>query len=143
VKIAIWPAIRRFKPGSSQDERLNTPLETRDGFRIFDVGKAAAVFYFGMENRREALKGRTGLERLARLKKRRYGEREPGVGRGVVLFAAAAAAAAVAGIPAALVYGEGFRRVAEEYLGGVFAIPPLPANSLLGSVAQLIGGQIR
>jgi len=143
VKIAIWPAIRRFKPGSSQDERLNIPLETRDGFRIFDVGKAAAVFYYGMENRREALKGRTSLEVLARMKKRRYGEREPGVGRGVVLFAAAAAAAAVAGIPAALVYGEGFRRVAEEYLGGVFAIPSLPANSFLGSVAQLIGGQIR
>ena len=53
TKIAVWPAIRRYKPGSGKKGGEN------DGFRVYDICKSAVVCYFGngdqVNARRESL----------------------------------------------------------------------------------------
>ena len=102
TKIGVWPNISRYKPGTLEDDETGTPLEERRGFRIFDISKGAAVCYLGTEDRLKRAEQRVALEDFVKKKIKKYGKKDRGVGKGVVL--AAVAAAAAAGIPY-LLYG--------------------------------------
>jgi hypothetical protein len=90
AKISIWPNIRRFKPGSEEDEKENLPLEKRDGFRIHEITKSAVVCYFGIESAATRIKTRVPLDRFVKDKERMLGTRLD-IGPGAWLYAAAAA----------------------------------------------------
>jgi hypothetical protein len=59
IKIAVWPVIRRYTPGSAEEDADGDgrgggkPLREKDGFRIFMVGKGAVVAYYGRDVKRE------------------------------------------------------------------------------------------
>jgi hypothetical protein len=127
TKVCAWPNIRRFKPGSLEQEKANTPLELRTGFRIYEVSKSAAVMYFGTEDRAERARQRVCLRGLVGKKQREYGAKN-GEGRGVVRAAApyALGIAAFAALPA-WAFAERFRGtgvtealmgLAENFRGG-------------------------
>ena len=101
AKVCAWPNIRRFKPGSLEEEQANTPLQFRTGFRIYDVSKSAAVMYFGTEDRVDRARQRVCLRGLVEEKQREYGAKK-WEGGGVVRAAAAYALglAAFAALPA-------------------------------------------
>ncbi|KAF4635007.1 hypothetical protein G7Y89_g3089 [Cudoniella acicularis] len=59
AKISVWPSIKRFKPGSAEDEKKERedpgnkiPLYKKNGSREFEVSKGAIVVYYGKTNRR-------------------------------------------------------------------------------------------
>ena len=58
-KIAIWPNIRRYKPGGASDDAANKKLEDRDGLRIRKITKAVVVDYFGVSDLGERARGRS------------------------------------------------------------------------------------
>lgn len=101
TKIGVWPSIRRFKPGTQEDDEDEVPLENRNGFRIFEVSKSAVVCYFGVENRAEGAGAGVRLATFVENKMKKHGTKEQGIGKGIIL---AAAAAAIAGLPY-LLYG--------------------------------------
>ena len=109
TKVCAWPNIRRFKPGSLEQEKANTPLELRTGCRIYEVSKSAAVIYFGTEDRAERARQRVCLRGLVDQKQREYGTKN-GKGRGVVKAAApyALCIAAFVAVPA-WAFAERFR----------------------------------
>jgi hypothetical protein len=52
TKIAVWPVITRYKPGSAEDDRAvmdDGPLRQseKDGMRIMQISKSALVNYYG------------------------------------------------------------------------------------------------
>ncbi|KAG4427531.1 hypothetical protein IFR05_016987, partial [Cadophora sp. M221] len=60
IKLAVWPVIRRYTPGSAEEEKdgkrsggSKKPLREKDGFRIFMIGKGAVLAYCGREVKRE------------------------------------------------------------------------------------------
>jgi hypothetical protein len=72
AKIGVWPGIRRFKAGSSREEKEDQRkfLGDKDGFRIYDIGKAAIVCYFGPQVR--TAKDRVALAKFVRNKESVY-----------------------------------------------------------------------
>lgn len=69
-KMSVWPVITRYKPGSEEDDRKEKvgrkiKLQEKNGFRIFQISKAAVVSYFGEVER----KARVGLEEHVKLKR--------------------------------------------------------------------------
>lgn len=50
AKICIWPTIRRFKPGSTDDEKNKAKLQDSDGHRIREISRGLAVFYLGVDD---------------------------------------------------------------------------------------------
>ena len=73
VKIGVWPGIRRFKAGSAKEEIEGQRmfLRDRDGFRIYDVSKAAIVCYFGPQTRKVG--DTVALARFVKEKESLYG----------------------------------------------------------------------
>lgn len=54
VKIGVWPSVKRFKPGSAEDERRERehpngkiPLYEKNGSREYEICRAAVVCYYG------------------------------------------------------------------------------------------------
>ena len=89
-KIGVWPNIRRFKPGSKEEEKNGkVPLEEKTGFRIFEVSKSAGVFYFELQDRMEREKERVCLKGFVKGKRGKSG-----IGNGVVPYVLALTAAA-------------------------------------------------
>jgi len=103
AKIGVWPNINRFKPGTPEDDDVDTPLDDRRGFRIFEISKSAMVCYFGTEDTEKKAQQRVTVEDFVTKKVKKYGQRGNYIGKGLVL-AAVVAAAATAGIPY-LLYG--------------------------------------
>jgi hypothetical protein len=118
AKVCVWPNIRRFKPGSLEEEQANTPQELRTGFRIYEVSKSAAVMYFGTEDRAERARQRVCLRGLVAEKQRGYGRKveERGMMRAVAPYVLSIAA--FAALPA-WVFAERFREMgfAESFRG--------------------------
>ncbi|KAH7319496.1 hypothetical protein BKA65DRAFT_569898 [Rhexocercosporidium sp. MPI-PUGE-AT-0058] len=55
IKIAVWPVIRRYTPGSVEEGKggeAGKPLREKDGFCIFLVGKGAVCAYYGRDVKR-------------------------------------------------------------------------------------------
>jgi hypothetical protein len=79
-KIAAWPNICRFKPGSEVEEKAGCALalEEKTGFRIYEVSKSAGVFCFGIEDRMERAKSKVCLRGFMEGKQRASGK---GVGK--------------------------------------------------------------
>lgn len=76
-KIAAWPNIRRFKPGSKkEEEQPGLSLEEKHGFRILEVMKSAGVFYYGVEDGME--RNRTAVDLGQFVKWRQSGGRGGG-----------------------------------------------------------------
>lgn len=73
LKIAVWSNIRRFKPGSKEQEEADTPLEQCIGFRIHAISKSAGVFYYGVEDRAERAKRKVCLKGFMKEKQTVYG----------------------------------------------------------------------
>ena len=89
TKIGIWPNIRRFKPGSKEDDVNEERLADRDGFRIFELSKSAVLCYFGVESRIVRGQTRVPLEHFARIMQKRYGRLESVLGVKEVVFGTA------------------------------------------------------
>ncbi|KAK0115578.1 hypothetical protein ONS96_014030 [Cadophora gregata f. sp. sojae] len=84
IKLSVWPVIRRYTPGSlEEDSQPNKPLHEKDGFRIFLVAKAGVVAYFGREDRRGEGDGYVGLGEWIGIKRR---QREGRLGWGGVVI---------------------------------------------------------
>ncbi|TVY88802.1 hypothetical protein LAWI1_G004798, partial [Lachnellula willkommii] len=67
AKIGVWPSIKRFKPGSAEDEKRENekpgekiPLYMKNGSREYEISKGAVVCYYGKVERKDD--GRVGLE---------------------------------------------------------------------------------
>lgn len=78
AKIGIWPSIKRFKPGSAEDEQREKnnpcdpiPLFQKNGSREYEISKAAVLCYYGKLERKDD--GRVGLEEFVERKKKAYG----------------------------------------------------------------------
>lgn len=61
--MSVWPVITRYKPGSVQDDLneahgVKTYLRDRDGFRIFQISKAAVIIGYG----HKVMKRKTSLQ---------------------------------------------------------------------------------
>jgi hypothetical protein len=95
TKIAVWPSICRYKPGTKEDDDAATPLENRLGCRIFDISRSGVVCYFGVQNRVKRFQERVALQDFVDAKVKLHGKKESGVGKGVALAAVAAAAASL------------------------------------------------
>lgn len=96
AKIAVWPSICRFKPGSKKEDDDDKPLDDRRGFRIIDMIPSYAIFYYGLHDRVKRFEERVALQDFVDAKIKLHGQKESGVGKGVAL---AAVAAAAAGLP--------------------------------------------
>jgi hypothetical protein len=75
TKIGIWPNIRRFVPGSLDDETNKQKLERRDGMRIHELTKSAVVCYYGVERPAKPSKARMPLEQFVREKEKKFGKK--------------------------------------------------------------------
>jgi hypothetical protein len=73
IKLGIWPNIRRFKPGSIEDEQKNEKLTLRDGFRIHEITKSFVLCYYGKERYEERELKRVHLEDFVEDKMKRFG----------------------------------------------------------------------
>lgn len=75
TQIALWPNIRRFKPGGLEDEKKSEKLENRKGFRIYDITKGAVVCYSGVQNYSRKVKS-IPLERFVKEKEKEMEKKE-------------------------------------------------------------------
>lgn len=98
TKIAVWPSIKRFKPGTQEDDYAAVPLEHRKGFRIFDISKSAVVSYYGVDDDVERSKGRTKLADFVEKKVKMHGKKELELSSGVPFIMKVTAAVAAAWI---------------------------------------------
>jgi len=65
VKIAVWPNVRRYSPGSGEEGG------EEDGFRILSLTYAGALYYYGEQGRAPAQKEK--LLEFVKEKQKRYG----------------------------------------------------------------------
>ncbi|TVY34420.1 hypothetical protein LOCC1_G007075 [Lachnellula occidentalis] len=77
AKIGVWPSIKRFKPGSAEDEKRENdnpsekiPLYMKNGSREYEISKGAVVCYYGKTERKDD--GRFGLEEFVELKQKEW-----------------------------------------------------------------------
>lgn len=53
IKLAVWPVIRRYSPGSVEEQNVpGKPLSDKDGFRIVLIGKGGVVAYYGRDQKK-------------------------------------------------------------------------------------------
>lgn len=76
TKIGVWPNISRFKPGHSDDDEANIPLEERRGCRIFEISKSAVVSYYGLANDAERAVWKVRLGEFVETKMETYAAKE-------------------------------------------------------------------
>ena len=73
-KICAWPNIRRFKPGSEEEEKdCHLELDIMTGCRIHEICKSAEVFCFRTDNGEEMDRLEDCLKGLVKEKQRQYG----------------------------------------------------------------------
>lgn len=77
AKIGVWPSIKRFKPGSAEDEKRENdnpgekiPLYMKNGSREYEISKGAVLCYYGKVERKDD--GRVGLEEFVEQKQREW-----------------------------------------------------------------------
>ena len=121
LKIGAWPNIRRFKPGSVEQEEAGIPLEQRTGCRIYEVSKSAGVFYFGIEGRAERAKRSVCLRALVASKQKEYGAQRAGSREAGWAMTAVPYVLAVVGTAAIPYYflAERFSGLTGDYLGEI------------------------
>lgn len=122
VRISVWPAIRRYKPGSDDDDKAAAKgkvkaLAERDGMRIFGISMAGVVVHF-VEKDRDWLEAGKDLGAWVEEKRGIFGrtERGWGVGGAATLAAGAVVAAGLA------LWGEALGDVGLDIGEGVAAL---------------------
>jgi hypothetical protein len=97
AKIAVWPTVTRFKPGSQEEEDeeatfgVAKKLWEKDGMRLLQICKGAEVCYYGKADKSEKKKR---LGKHVREKNKQFGGRGSGsVGKWATGLATAAAVA--------------------------------------------------
>lgn len=95
TKIAVWPTIMRYKPGSAADDTTSMPdgplrQSEKDGMRIMQISRGAVVNYYGRTDSEKPKK--VMLRKWVKGKREKYGPRKPGV---LGIFAATTAVSAV------------------------------------------------
>jgi hypothetical protein len=77
AKIGVWPSIKRFKPGSAEDEKRERdnpcekiPLLMKNGDREYEISWSVVLCYYGKIERKDD--GRVSLEEYVQEKQRKW-----------------------------------------------------------------------
>lgn len=82
TKIAVWPTITRYKPGSAMDDTTLMPdgplrQSEKDGMRIMQISRGAVVNYYGRIDSEKPKK--LSLRKWVKGKREKFGSKKPGV----------------------------------------------------------------